>query len=140
MADDVAGDTQPQQVGMEALKLCSDYTQILAALGNFNAVDVLNAHCVSKGMGVGADAADALNQNQSLDSVALGGKLFDTAVVIANKNVGFLDVFALGIELCVYGLFQRGMVRPDGNDIAHMSPPPLYSFFSLSSLRGMTMI
>ncbi len=74
-------------------------------------------------MGVGADAAHALDQHQGLDGVALGAELFDAAVVVADEDLRILDDFALGVELGMNGLLQRGMVGADGNDIAHLIPP-----------------
>ena len=138
MADDVAGDAQPQEVGVQPLQLGGDDADILASLGHLHAVDVLHAHGVGKGVGVGADAADPLHQDQGLDGVALRGQLLNAPVVVAHENLGILDHFPLGIELGVDRLFQGRMVGADGNNIAHFPSPP--RFFSTSSLRGMTMI
>ena len=127
VADDVAGHAQPQQVGVQALKLGGNNADILAAFGHLNTVDLLDAHGVGQGVGVGTDAAHALDQDQGLDGVALGGELFDAAVVIAHKDLRVLDEFTLGVELCVDGLLQCGMVGADRNDITHLIPP-LYSW------------
>ena len=138
VSDDVAGDAQPQEVGVQSLQLRGDDADILASLGHLHAVDVLHAHGVGKGVGVRADAADPLHQHQGLDGVALGGQLLNAPVVVAHKDLGILDHFALGIELGVDRLFQGRMVGADGNNIAHFPSPP--RFFSTSSLRGVTMI
>ena len=138
MADDVAGDAGPEQMGVETLQLGGDDADILAALGHLDAVDGLHGHGIGQGVGVGADAAHALHQHQSLDGVALGGQLLDAAVVIAHKDLRVLDDLALGIEFGVDRLLQCGMIGADGNNIAHLlSPLPLRSS---SSLMGMTMI
>ena len=138
MPDDVAGDAEPQEVRVQPLQLRGDDADILAALRHLNAVDVLHAHGVGQCMGVGADTADALDQNKSLDGVALGGELLYAAVVIADKDLRVLDDLALGIELCVYRLLKRGMVRADGDNVAHFVPSSM--FFCLSSESGMTII
>ena len=140
VTDDVAGNAQPQEVRVQSLKLGGDNADILTTLGHLNAVYLLNAHCVCKGVGVGADTADALNQNQGLDGVALGSQLLNATVVVAYKDFSVLDNFALGVELSVDGLFKRRMVRSNRNYIAHLFPPDYLMFFSTSSFRGVTII
>ena len=124
MPDDVAGDAQPQEVGVQTLQLLGDDTDVLASLRHLDAVDRFHAHGVGERVGVGADAADAFHQHQGLDGVALGGELLNAAVVVAYENLRVLDDLAFGVELCVYGLFQRGMVGPDGDNVAHLISPP----------------
>ena len=115
---------------MQPLELGGDNADILAALRHLELVDALDGHGVGEGVGVRTDSADALDQHDGLYRVALGAELFDAAVVIADEDLGVLYDLALGVELGVYRLLQRGMVGPYGNDIAHSS---LTSFFSPSS-------
>ena len=138
MPDDVAGDTEPQEVRMQALKLGGDDADVLTALRHLYAVYALDAHRVGKGVRVGTDAADAFDQHEGLYRVALGCELFYAAVVIADKHIRVADDLALGIELRVYRLLQRGMVRAYGNYIAHYCSS--FRFLSTSSLSGMTSI
>ena len=135
VADDVAGDAQPQEMRVQTLQLCGDHADILASLGHIHAVDGLHGHGISKRVGVGADTADPLHQHQGLDGVSLGGQLFNAAMVISDEYLGLLDHLALGIELGVYRLLQGGMVGSDGNDIAHLMPPPSLHF-SQQALSG----
>ena len=127
-----------QEVPMKPLKLGSDDADVLAALRHLYAVYVLDAHCVGKGVGMGTDAADAFDQHEGLYRVALGCELFYAAVVIADKHIRVADDLALGIELRVYRLLQRGMVRAYGNYIAHYCSS--FRFLSTSSFSGMTSI
>ena len=138
MPDDVAGDTEPQEVRMQALKLGGDDADVLTALRHLYAVYALDAHRVGKGVRVGTDAADAFDQHEGLYRVALGCELFYAAVVIADKHIRVADDLALGIELRVYRLLQRGMVRAYGNYIAHYCSS--FRFLSTSSFSGMTSI
>ena len=124
---------------METLELRGDDADIGASLRDLQAVDLLDAQGIGQRVGVGADAAHALDQNQRLDRVALGAELFDTAVIIAYKHLGVLDDLAFGIELCVDRLLQCGMVRADGENVAHCCPASSL-FFLRSSLKGVTMI
>ena len=135
VADDVAGDAQPQEMRVQTLQFCGDHADILASLGHIHAVDGLHGHGIGECMGVGADAADPLHQHQGLDGVSLGGQLFNAAMVISDEYLGLPDHLALGIELCVYRLLQGGMVGSDGNDIAHLMPPPSLHF-SQQALSG----
>ena len=123
---------------MKPLKLGSDDADVLAALRHLYAVYVLDAHCVGKGVGMGTDAADALDQHEGLYRVALSGELFDAAVVVADKYIRVADDLALGIELCVYRLLQRGVVGAYGDYVAHCCSS--FRFLSTSSLSGMTSI
>ena len=139
VADDVAGDAQPQEVGVQPLQLRGDDAEIGASLGDLDLVDLLDGHRVGKGVGVRANAAHTLDQHEGLDRVALGRELFDAAVVVADEDLGVLDDLTLGVELGVYRLLQRGMIRSDGKDVAHVSSAS--SLFSRrSSLKGVTMI
>ncbi len=125
-------------MGVQTLQLRGNDADVLAALRHLGAVDGLHAHGVGEGVGVGADAAHALHQHQGLDGVALGGELLNAAVVVADEAFRVLDDLALGVELGVDRLLQCGMVRSDGDDIAHF--PASFVFFSTSSLSGVTMI
>ena len=138
MPDNMTCDAEPQEVRVQPLQLRGYDADILAALRHLNAVDALHAHGIGQCMGVGADTADALDQNESLDGVALGGELLYAAMVIADKDLRVLDDLALGIELCVYRLLKRGMVRADGDNVAHFVPSSM--FFCRSSESGMTII
>ena len=139
VADDVAGDAQPQEVGVQSLKLGGDHADIGAPLRDLHLVDLLHGQRVGKGVGVRADAAHTLHQHQRLDRVAFRGELFDAAVVVADEHLGVLDDLSVGVELGVNRLLQGGMVRSDGKDVAHASGAS--SLFSRrSSLKGVTMI
>ena len=126
MADDVQGDAQPQVVGVEPLQLRHDHPDILASLGDLRLGDALQSQGVGQGVGVRADAAHPLHQNDGLDEVPLHRKLFDTSVVIADEDLGVGDLLTGGIESGVDRLLQRGMVRADGDDIAHINSPPYF--------------
>ena len=120
MADDVTGDAQPQQVGVDAFQLGDDDADILTTLGHLHAGDILHAHGIGHGMGVGADAADTFHQNIGLDEVAFLGQLFDAAVVVTDEHLGISDHFAVYRKTGMDRLFQRRMVRSDRNGIAHV--------------------
>ena len=120
VADDMAGNAEPQKMRMKSLQLRRDDTDVLAALGHLDTVYLLDAHRVGKGVRVGTDAADTLDQNEGLDGVSLGAELFDAAVVIADENLRVLYDLALGKKLCVYRLFKGGMVRADRHNVAHI--------------------
>ena len=139
MSDDMAGDAQPQEVGVQTLQLRGDDTDVGASLRHLQAVDLLNAQGIGQRVGVGADAAHTLHQYQGLDRVALGAELLDAAVVVAHEYLGVLDDLAFGVELGMDRLLQGGMVRSDGENIAHYSAASSL-FFLRSSLKGVTMI
>ena len=138
MADDVAGNAQPQIVGVQTLQLRHNHADILAALGHIHAGNGLHRLGIVERMGVGADTAHTLHQDDGLNEIALRGQLFDAAVVIADGNLGVGDHLTVGNELCVDRLLQRGMVRADGDDITHACLPPCA--LSMSSFMGVTRI
>ena len=119
MADNMTRDTQPEQVGVDALKLLDDIPDVLRPAGDLNAGDVLDAAAVGPGVGVRADAADALHQRNGLDEIALLAQLFNAAVVVADKNLGIGDALAVHDQLGMDGLLKRGMVGADGNCVTH---------------------
>ena len=125
VAHNVAGDAQPQKVGVNALQLLDDDPDVLAPLGHFHAGDVLNAQRVGQGVGVGTDAAYPLHQHQGLDKVALLGQPLNAPVVVAHKDLGVGDALAVHGETGVNGLLQSGMVGADGNGITHNDLPDL---------------
>ena len=124
---------------MQTLQLLHDHAHILTALGDLDAGDLLQTQGIGQGVGMGTDAADALHQRDGLDEVFLHGQLLDAAVVIADEYLGGLDLLALGIEPCVDRLLQRGMIGPDGDDIAHFASS-LPCILSISSFMGVTRI
>ena len=87
MTDDMAGNAQPQEVGVQTLQFRRDHTDVLTALRRLDAVEFLHAHRIGKRMGVGADSAHTLHQNQRLDRVALRGQFLDAAVIVADKDL-----------------------------------------------------
>ena len=123
---------------MEPFELRRDHAEILASLRHFDAVEVFHGERVRECVGMGTDPADSLHQDQGLDGVSLGGKLFDAAVVVTYKHFGVFDELTLGVESGMNRFLQGGMVRAYRNDITHACTSP--RFFSTSSFSGVTMI
>ena len=119
VADDVAGNAQPEQVGVDALQLLDDHPDILPSFGHLGAHDVLHAHGIGQCVGMGADAAHPLHQNQRLDEVALLRQALNAPVIVAHKDLCIGDSLSVHRQTGVDRLLQCRMVGADGNGIAH---------------------
>ena len=52
VADDVAGNTEPQEVRVQALKLSRDDTDVVAAFRHFKTIQFFHGESIREGMGV----------------------------------------------------------------------------------------
>ena len=99
---------------MQPFQFGDDGADVGGALGQLDAGDGLSRHAEGHGMGVGADAADALDQGDDLDPVAFLRQQLDAAIAEADLDGGGLDDLALALDLDLEGLFQ-GRVIGAGN-------------------------
>ena len=125
---------------MQSLQFSCDHTNVLPALWHFNLIDRFHAHGIGKCMGMGANPAHALHQNQRLDGIALCGDLFNTTVIVPDEDLCVFDHLSLGIERSMYRLLQSGMIGSDWDDIAHFVSSFSVPFSLRSSESGLTMI
>src|SRR5271166_520301 len=100
---------------------------MLAARGNLDVADALQCHAKAHGVDVRADAATAFEQGDALGNVLALSKPLDAPEIKADLDRGADHGLALALEFYLVGLFQRDVVRPDGNAIAHSLSPVLHS-------------
>ena len=86
----MAGDAEPEEVAVDALELGDEVAEVEAAPGRLDLHELLDALDEAGGVGVGADAADALGQVDVLDPGLFLGQLLHAAVVVAEADVGVL--------------------------------------------------
>ena len=111
----VAGDAQPEQMAVDALELGDEVPDVDAALGRLDFHELLDALDVTRGVGMGADAADPLGQVDVLDPGLFLGQLFQPAVVIAEPDVGVLDDLAFDRHPQADRLLEGRVLRADGD-------------------------
>jgi len=112
----VGGHAQPQHMAVDALQLGHDQADDLRPLRRLDGGQLLHAQAVGHGVGVGADAADALQQVHVLHPVAALHALLDAAVDVAQPHGGVGHGLAVHGELKVARLLEGGVLRPDGDD------------------------
>ena len=73
-----------------------------------------------------ADAADTFNQIGVLLEVLLFGKLFESAVDIADDRHGGNDLFVIDLQTKLERLRQNRMLGAERNQHTHFAPPSAF--------------
>ena len=116
-ADEVAGDTEPEQVRVEALDLEHDRPDVLGPARDAEAGGGLDGLGVADGMDRAADAADALGDEGHFVVADLClTELFDAPVSHEAAVVAALDRLAVDVDGEVLGLVEADVERADGHD------------------------
>ena len=106
----VGGHAQPQQVAVHALEFAEQRAYREGALRGLGLGYLLDVGDIAGGVGMRADAADALYQVEILYIGTVLGGLLHAAVVVAEVHGGAGDLLAVQDEHEVLGLFERGVL------------------------------
>ena len=123
----VAGHAEPEEVAVDALELGDEVADVDAPLGRLDLHELLHALDVAGRVGVGADAADPLDQVDVLGPVLLFGQLFQPAVVVAEPDVHVPDDLALDGHPQADRLLEGRVLGSDGDLELHFFPPGMTS-------------
>ncbi len=115
--DLVAGHAEPEQMAVHAFQFADQGADVLGTLGDLDAHQFLNALHETGGVGVRADAADALHEVDVLDVATALRQLLDAAVVVAEAKVGVDDELAVDFQAERRGFLQRRVLWSDGDGV-----------------------
>ncbi len=123
----MAGDPQPEQVAVQPLQLRHDDPDIGGAAADLHTGQLLHRLAERSTVGMGANAADTLDDIHILDIGPGFAGLFQTAVVIADAHHGIDDLFPLQGDGEAARLLQGRVLRSNGDGdlfVAHSASPP----------------
>ncbi len=131
-------DAKPEQMTVQPFQFANQRAQIKPAPGHFQVHDFFDRLNKRGRVGVGADAADALEEVKALVIIPFFAGFFDSTVVVPDVHAGADDLFSVDVEIKFGRFLQERMLRAYGyakGRFIHVILPPLLRFLCFVELH-----